>query len=181
MGSEMCIRDRYLGTWDGTGWFNNQGFFDVQVTGQFFAPPSLSEVLVVDSYTSILDSPVDTANAFAIEDFEDGTLDLAGVTLTQGDVISTSSTIIDSVDADDGVIDGSGLDGRSWFASSGLTGITISFDEAILGKLPTQAGLVWTDGLGEITFRAFDANGVCLLYTSPSPRDATLSRMPSSA
>ena len=33
----------------------------------------------------------------------------------------------------------------------------------------------------------FDANGlqdvakICLLYTSPSPRDATLSRMPSSA
>ena len=24
-------------------------------------------------------------------------------------------------------------------------------------------------------------NGICLLYTSPSPRDATLSRMPSSA
>ena len=26
-----------------------------------------------------------------------------------------------------------------------------------------------------------DKNGICLLYTSPSPRDATLSRMPSSA
>ena len=26
-----------------------------------------------------------------------------------------------------------------------------------------------------------DENGYCLLYTSPSPRDATLSRMPSSA
>ena len=26
-----------------------------------------------------------------------------------------------------------------------------------------------------------DKNGTCLLYTSPSPRDATLSRMPSSA
>ena len=26
-----------------------------------------------------------------------------------------------------------------------------------------------------------DHNGSCLLYTSPSPRDATLSRMPSSA
>ena len=25
------------------------------------------------------------------------------------------------------------------------------------------------------------ADGICLLYTSPSPRDATLSRMPSSA
>ena len=32
--------------------------------------------------------------------------------------------------------------------------------------------------LKEEIFRAFDA---CLLYTSPSPRDATLSRMPSSA
>ena len=27
----------------------------------------------------------------------------------------------------------------------------------------------------------FDLRGICLLYTSPSPRDATLSRMPSSA
>ena len=26
-----------------------------------------------------------------------------------------------------------------------------------------------------------EVNGICLLYTSPSPRDATLSRMPSSA
>ena len=26
-----------------------------------------------------------------------------------------------------------------------------------------------------------DASSICLLYTSPSPRDATLSRMPSSA
>ena len=29
--------------------------------------------------------------------------------------------------------------------------------------------------------RAQEQNDVCLLYTSPSPRDATLSRMPSSA
>ena len=28
---------------------------------------------------------------------------------------------------------------------------------------------------------AFDITRICLLYTSPSPRDATLSRMPSSA
>ena len=27
----------------------------------------------------------------------------------------------------------------------------------------------------------FDRDFICLLYTSPSPRDATLSRMPSSA
>ena len=36
-----------------------------------------------------------------------------------------------------------------------------------------------TDGQ-QLYLRMFNANG-CLLYTSPSPRDATLSRMPSSA
>ena len=35
----------------------------------------------------------------------------------------------------------------------------------------------------QVTAEVLSANGyeVCLLYTSPSPRDATLSRMPSSA
>ena len=31
------------------------------------------------------------------------------------------------------------------------------------------------------TYRAAGTRNTCLLYTSPSPRDATLSRMPSSA
>ena len=31
------------------------------------------------------------------------------------------------------------------------------------------------------TAKMFKQKGTCLLYTSPSPRDATLSRMPSSA
>ena len=34
------------------------------------------------------------------------------------------------------------------------------------------------DGVG---FEAHSDGDICLLYTSPSPRDATLSRMPSSA
>ena len=33
----------------------------------------------------------------------------------------------------------------------------------------------------ELSFRARQNLHTCLLYTSPSPRDATLSRMPSSA
>ena len=33
----------------------------------------------------------------------------------------------------------------------------------------------------EAAFRIADVFGVCLLYTSPSPRDGLLSRMPSSA
>ena len=35
--------------------------------------------------------------------------------------------------------------------------------------------------LSEKIIRAYERHNVCLLYTSPSPRDATLSRMPSSA
>ena len=34
---------------------------------------------------------------------------------------------------------------------------------------------IFSDGLG------FDGSSVCLLYTSPSPRDLSTSRMPSSA
>ena len=37
------------------------------------------------------------------------------------------------------------------------------------------------DGLRVIKARPIELGGYCLLYTSPSPRDATLSRMPSSA
>ena len=37
------------------------------------------------------------------------------------------------------------------------------------------------DKLAKIKADILDALGTCLLYTSPSPRDATLSRMPSSA
>ena len=34
---------------------------------------------------------------------------------------------------------------------------------------------------GSIALGSIDKQAACLLYTSPSPRDATLSRMPSSA
>ena len=49
-----------------------------------------------------------------------------------------------------------------------------------------DAGGNWTDGETNyysvgITNERLGQNVLCLLYTSPSPRDATLSRMPSSA
>ena len=43
----------------------------------------------------------------------------------------------------------------------------------------TLSGLI-RPSAGEVTFEGSVISG-CLLYTSPSPRDATLSRMPSSA
>ena len=54
-----------------------------------------------------------------------------------------------------------------------------AFVEAALERLAARDAAE-----GRESARASDAGGtptVCLLYTSPSPRDATLSRMPSSA
>ena len=44
-----------------------------------------------------------------------------------------------------------------------------------------DAGVVAGVELAKHIFKKVDPNSNCLLYTSPSPRDATLSRMPSSA
>jgi hypothetical protein len=45
----------------------------------------------------------------------------------------------DSVDADDGVIDGSGLQGDDWWGN-GFPGFTFWFDPQVLGGLPTRVG-----------------------------------------
>ena len=45
----------------------------------------------------------------------------------------------------------------------------------------TEVGRVLSVGDGIARVHGLDNIQACLLYTSPSPRDATLSRMPSSA
>ena len=65
---------------------------------------------------------------------------------------------------------------------------------AVASRIPSEHQLAADYGIGRPTVRqATDllvrqgrlqrrrGSGTCLLYTSPSPRDATLSRMPSSA
>ena len=39
---------------------------------------------------------------------------------------------------------------------------------------------IWTPAAGKVSLNLYE-QGDCLLYTSPSPRDGLLSRMPSSA
>jgi hypothetical protein len=103
---------------------------------------------------------------FQLETFEDHLLNTPGVSASTGGVASVvfGPSIHDSVDADDGVIDGSGLNGDTFFSGAGSTGIFFTFNAAILGALPTSAGIVWTDGgLGtSVTFQSFDENGVLL-------------------
>ncbi|HEX5009433.1 MAG TPA: hypothetical protein VFY71_03455, partial [Planctomycetota bacterium] len=131
-------------------------------------------------YLSSADSPFDLAGNFQLEDFEDGVLDVTGVTSSDASIVNPSG-ITDSVDADDGLIDGSGTGGHTWFTLNGSGGITFTFSAAAPGGLPTQAGIVWTDGgvKSDVTFLAFDGNGASLgtlflpQYGDGSPSGAT--------
>jgi hypothetical protein len=117
-------------------------------------------------YLSAADSPFDLGAGFCLEDFEDGVFDVPGAS-GNGTVLGPGG-LTDSVDADDGTIDGFGTSGHSYFGGSGPTGITITFDPVALGgSLPTAAGMVWTDGNGTISFEAFDADGVSLGVYGP--------------
>ena len=114
-------------------------------------------------YLSAADSPFDGSGLgyFYLENFEDGLLNTPGVTASAG--VSTKSlyaaAYVDSVDGDDGSIDGHGNAGNSWFSSNGSAGITFTFNSVTLGSLPTQAGIVWTDGLNPITVKFYDGVG----------------------
>jgi hypothetical protein len=122
-------------------------------------------------YLSQADSPflaeINAGHVY-LENFECGSILVPGVTPSTGGVIPPGfEGFIDSVDADDGAIDGSGLAGHSFFAGSGATGITFTFNQATLGAFPTQVGIVWTDGNGETTFEAFDSLGASLGTVGP--------------
>ena len=92
-----------------------------------------------------------------LETFEDGLFNIPGVIASAGAPFGPAGNT-DSVDADDGSIDGSGNRGWSFFSGFGSAGINFTFT----GTLPTRAGIVWTDGGGAVTFQAFDQNGLSL-------------------
>lgn len=118
-------------------------------------------------YLQASDSPFASVNFgvsggyFYNETFEDHQLNTPGLSANAGGVTSVvfGPSIHDSVDADDGVIDGSGLLGDSYFSANGPGGIRFSFSAATLGHLPNYAGLVWTDGSNPIVAEAFDSLG----------------------
>ena len=130
------------------------------------APASASaQLLGPTPYLQASDSPFATLSGYTysyLENFEDHLLNVPGVSASAGGVSSVvfGPNIHDSVDGDDGVIDGSGLNGDSYFTPAGQNGISFTFDASVLGgHLPTHAGIVWTDGTNNIFFEAFDQNG----------------------
>ena len=54
------------------------------------------------------------------------------------------------------------------------------FSVMVLNKFPTKLNDIGSSSISYLT-RNVSINRACLLYTSPSPRDGLLSRMPSSA
>ena len=101
-----------------------------------------------------------------LETFEDGLLNVPNVTASAGAPFGPGG-ITDSVDGDDGTIDGSGVAGWSFFSGSGAAGITFTFNPAAPGGLPTQVDIVWTDGAGTTSFEAFGPGGVSLGVIGP--------------
>ncbi len=131
------------------------------------------------AYLEASDSPFAAVSftQFYLENFEENALNTLGVSAGPGLIIIGMDPQVDSVDADDGVIDNDGSGGRSLYTNFATTSISFEFDAAALGRLPTHAGLVWTDvgqvinpaplGFGEVIFEAFDAANQLIVSILP--------------
>ena len=62
-----------------------------------------------------------------------------------------------------------------------LTQDKIVSAEKVLAEIDREKGGYYPSGYTKVELPPDELNKVCLLYTSPSPRDGLLSRMPSSA
>lgn len=114
---------------------------------QFFGPLPYSAFNNPSAGTAISPfSPV-RFTYFHLEDFEDGTLNTPGVSVGEFATTNITTAFSDSVDGDDGVIDGQARgSSRSLFSNFTTSSFTFKFSaNALGGQLPTHAGIVWTD------------------------------------
>jgi MYXO-CTERM domain-containing protein len=112
----------------------------------------------------LTDSPwVTEVGALVVEDFEDAMINATGLSATGGS-IRNPGTFTDSVDYDDGAMDGWGQQGHSYWALHAQTPMRFQFNSVTLGYMPTVAGLVWTDGsfAATVYFEALDTTGTSL-------------------
>jgi hypothetical protein len=132
------------------------------------ASPALAVNHGPTPYLSFADSPFSSValSYFHLEDFQDGSLNTPGVTVSAGAAPVAPGSTTDSVDGDDGAIDGSGAAGWSLYSNQVLTSFAFDFNAGALGNLPTHVGIVWTDvGFvtsgspfsGPVTAEAFDS------------------------
>ena len=113
-----------------------------------------------------------------------------GITGTQIDEIDTVNTyfnydvrsLFNSTETVSQICLSSGLDSSDIACDTEKFGI-VEIDQIANAKAATSINLNITKGASTGVTQSFANAAIitCLLYTSPSPRDATLSRMPSSA
>ncbi|NBC32161.1 MAG: hypothetical protein GVY13_05735 [Alphaproteobacteria bacterium] len=149
---------------------------DVAPTPPPISPPAGSgSVFGPSEYLSFADSPfaaIEGFTYFHLEDFEDRALNTPGVTVSPIDISTLSTSSSDSVDGDDGAIDGSGNGGRALFSGFDTKFFTFTFDSGALGGLPTHAGLAWTDVNGpavdEVIVEIFGPDGSLVESIGPA-------------
>jgi hypothetical protein len=157
--------------------FVHLALFAVMIAAAPRVAGAATQYLGPQPYNSELDSPFHYLphSYFYLEDFEDNALNTPGVTSSAG-VAFTNGSSTDSVDKDDGTIDGNGTHGHSYWSGYSPLAFTFTFNAGVLGSLPTMAGLVWTDvgqvsagtnNYGNVMFEAFDQAGVSLGAIGP--------------
>lgn len=114
---------------------------------------------------------------FHFETVEDQLLDVPGISASAGGVTSVvfGPSIHDSVDADDGVIDGSGLAGDSFYSPAGA-GSSVTFSAYGPGDVllftETHSGFANTSNSGETAddrfFGVVNSAGVSAVFVSNS-------------
>lgn len=119
-------------------------------------------------FASFADSPFARALFNYFEGLEDHLL-------ASGFLASRSAGAWSSDDVDDRLINDAGTSGNKWYFD-GISSITFTFSAALLGTLPTHAGLVWTDlglanvraGSCSVLLEAFDTGNNLLGLIGPS-------------
>ena len=179
----MCIRDRIRDFAGGTG-FLEDSVFNASTRADSLGAPKAGLNADLDALAAYLDSlstsdpsPVRAAAGLSPLAATGRDLFLAGDCTSCHEGSNTTDSALDvrhaigSITSASGGRRGEALDG---FDTPTLLGVWDTAPYLHDGSADTlQDAITAHSGLG--------LNNTCLLYTSPSPRDATLSRMPSSA
>jgi hypothetical protein len=149
----------------GSGGNDSGGTEDTGVDAAKVLPDGLTEPV---AYKSRADSPfkgIVFATYDHFEDWEDGAVNTPGVTPSSTQLGSSFGSLVDSIDGDDGVVDGK-CEKDGGLCDSGFAGGSIDFvfDASVLGALPTHVGIAWTDGSPgcDAVFEAYDASDVLI-------------------
>jgi len=139
-----------------------------------FAGTCMAETFGPTPYLCAGDSPFEGIEFeyFHLEDFEDVALNTPGVEVTTPYGVGGNVIFSDSVDCDDGAIDGNGNAGNQMGISIG-NHVDFVFDDVVLGALPSHVGIVWTDvgsgggNAGNVSVFAYDEAGLLVAELGP--------------